>query len=68
MTFAHDGRDTRPPRDGQIGARGSVLYQFDPARDRAWVALADLTAYGVSGISRLAVSRDGRMIALVAAE
>jgi hypothetical protein len=50
-----------------ISARGSSLYQFNPATDTDWVLVADLTARGVRGITRIATSADGRMIAIVAA-
>jgi hypothetical protein len=49
-----------------VSGRGSVLVKFTPGRDRDWVDVADLAPYGVSGISRLAVSRDGRSIVVVA--
>ena len=50
-----------------VSGRGSVLVQHVPGRDREWTDVADLARYGVRGISRLAVSRDGRAIVLVAA-
>jgi hypothetical protein len=44
---------------------GSKLFTWGPAGDR-WVEAADLAPQGVVGISRLAVSPDGGMLALVA--
>jgi hypothetical protein len=54
------------PSGTLISARGSILYQFTPGRDTGWVQVADLSAQGVTGISRLAVSPDGTLLALVA--
>jgi Tol biopolymer transport system component len=46
---------------------GSRLFTW--ARDAGrWVELADLSSHGVTGISRLAVSPDGRRLAIVAAD
>ncbi len=48
--------------------KGSVLYRFDPRRDIAWRPVHDLAEYGVRGITRLAISPDGRKLAIVAQE
>jgi hypothetical protein len=51
--------------DGSIlMGEGSVLYQWRPGDD--WTAVADLGDAGISGISRIAVSPDARLIAIVA--
>jgi hypothetical protein len=50
-----------------VTARDSRLHTFTPGNDPAWVPGPDLAAFGIRGISRIAVSPDGRTIALVAA-
>lgn len=44
---------------------GSRLFAFDPATDTEWREVADLSAAGIAGITRLAVSPDGTRIAVV---
>lgn len=44
---------------------GSRLFAFEPGRDAAWREVADLSAAGIDGITRLAVSPDGTRIAVV---
>lgn len=46
-------------------ANGSVLYYFNPARDKDWKQMSDLSAYGIKFISRIAVSPNGREMVLV---
>ena len=46
-----------------LQAHGAVLYAWSPG-DHAWKQVADLSAQGIS-LSRLAVSPDGTLIALV---
>ena len=50
-----------------VSARGSSLYQLMPGQDADWVLAADLASHGVKGITRIAVSVDGKQIAIVAA-
>lgn len=45
---------------------GSRLFAFDPASDAEWREVADLSAVGIAGITRLAVSPGGDRIAVVA--
>jgi WD40 repeat protein len=45
---------------------GSKLFVFDPLTDTEWREAADLSNAGIEGITRLAVSPDGRHIAVVA--
>ncbi|HEX6313938.1 MAG TPA: hypothetical protein VFZ73_03730 [Gemmatimonadaceae bacterium] len=53
--------------DGKVlVGQGSVLRVFDPARGGDWQVLADLAQYGLSGITRLAVSPSGDAVAVVA--
>ncbi|MGD8279452.1 MAG: hypothetical protein PVH00_15545 [Gemmatimonadota bacterium] len=54
------------PSGTLVSAAGSILYRWRPG-DADWTPVADLTTSGVSGISRLIVSPDGRSLALVAA-
>lgn len=52
--------------DGSIlQGSGSKLYRFDPRKDRNWILVADLKEQGIEDITRLAVSPDGRRLALV---
>ena len=44
---------------------GSELFAWNPARD-TWVEVADLSSAGLRHISRLAVSPDGKWLAIVA--
>jgi hypothetical protein len=46
-------------------ARGSVVFAWNRSR-RTWDAIGDLGARGVQGITRMAVSPDGRTLAVVA--
>jgi acetylornithine deacetylase/succinyl-diaminopimelate desuccinylase-like protein len=55
------------PPNTIVTARDSRLHTFTPGTDTAWMPGPDLAAYGIRGISRIAVSPDGRTIALVAA-
>jgi hypothetical protein len=43
----------------------SKIFKFNPLRDVTWTEVADLNYYNIGGITRLAVSRDGK-IAVVA--
>jgi len=49
-------------------AKGAKLYQWSPARGPEWEEVADFTAQGLAGITRLAVSPRGDRLALVAAD
>jgi long-chain acyl-CoA synthetase len=49
-------------------AKGAKLYQWSPARGPEWEEVADFTAQGLVGITRLAVSPRGDRLALVAAD
>lgn len=46
--------------------RDARLYAYDPSTDEDWRLVADLSAEGIASITRLAVSPDGRRLALVA--
>lgn len=47
--------------------QGDRLNAFDPLTDEEWRPVADLTVAGIDSISRIAVSPDGRWVAVVAA-
>lgn len=47
-------------------ARGSEIYRWRVGRDTEWGVIADLSEFGIAGITRLAVSPDGRTLAVVA--
>jgi len=49
-------------------AKGAKLYQWSPSRRPAWEEVADFSALGIESITRLAVSRRGDRLALVAAD
>jgi hypothetical protein len=49
---------------GQAG----MLFSFHPQHNDAWQEVADLTVYGIDSVTRLAVSPDGTMLALVASK
>ena len=49
-------------------ASGSKLFAYAPGDEAGWREVADLVAAGIDGISRLAVSPDGKRLAVVAEE
>ena len=49
-----------------LTARDSTLYQWTPGESHEWAEVADLSPFGLRGITRLAVSPDGTKIAIVA--
>lgn len=52
--------------DGTLYASaGSKLYAYSSEADGVWKSVADFGGFGLSNISRMAVSPDGRSIALV---
>ena len=64
------------PKDGKITyswmpdgslltGSGTKLYKFDEKTDKRWVEVADLATFGIKDIGRLAVSFDGKYLALV---
>ncbi len=65
--FAENEYHVWLPGGALLTAKGSSLYRFDLAKDADWVLVADLSPHGIAGVSRMAISADGRMLALVAA-
>lgn len=49
-----------------ITGQGTKLLRLDPTGDREWHDVADLSAYGLSRISRLTISANGKWLAFVA--
>lgn len=55
--------------DGTIFmGNGNTLYKFHPAKDETWVVVAELSKFGLEGISRLAISPRGDRVAVVVDE
>lgn len=48
-----------------VMAKGSKLYKYDLWKDNIWHEIADLSSFGISNITRLAISPDKKRIALV---
>lgn len=48
--------------------KGSILYRRYPAKEGEWQPVADLSQWGLKGITRLALHPDGNKIALVVEE
>ena len=44
---------------------GTKLFRFDEKSDKTWVQIADLSSFGIKDIGRIAVSSDGKYLALV---
>jgi len=51
-----------------ISGDGKRIYKFDPATDTDWVELANLVDYGIKEFTRLTVSPDGNLLAVVVSE
>ena len=47
---------------------GSKLYSFHPAYNTTWQEVGDVSIHGITNITRLAVSPDGKQLALVSAK
>jgi dipeptidyl aminopeptidase/acylaminoacyl peptidase len=46
-------------------AQGSKLMKYDLLKDKIWTEIADFSAYGITNVTRLAVSADGTKLAVV---
>lgn len=53
------------PNGTYLTGNGVKLWQYRPGRTASWQEVADLSKYGVKSISRLAVSRDGKLAVVV---
>ena len=45
--------------------QGAGLYQFNPTSDLRWTQLADFSSLGIRQLTRLAIDREGKRLALV---
>ena len=64
--FADNEYHAWTPDGTLLTGSGSTLYAWRPNGQGGWTAVADLAGDGVRGISRIAVSADGRTLVLVA--
>lgn len=48
-----------------LAANGAKLYQFNPRRSQDWKLCADFSKYGIRKITRLAVSKDLKLVMVV---
>lgn len=53
------------PNGAYLCGNGPKLWQYRPGRQANWQEVGDLSKYGVKKISRLAVSRDGKLAVVV---
>ena len=53
------------PDGTYLTGSGAKILQYRPGNNAAWKVVADISKYGVKNISRLAVSKDGKQLALV---
>lgn len=53
------------PNGAYLCGNGSKLWQYRAGRQANWQEVGDLSKYGVKNISRLAVSRDGKLAVVV---
>ena len=51
-----------------LSGDGHKLYKFDPKKDTDWIELADLSDYGIKNFTRLSVSPESNLIAIVVTE
>ncbi len=59
---------TWTPSGVLLSGDGHKLYKFNPKTDTDWIELADLNEYGIKNFTRLAVSPDANLIAIVVTE
>src|SRR5690606_41959866 len=52
--------------DGSIlMAKDDVIYKLNPKNKLGWIEIASLKSYGIQNLSRLAISPDGKKLAIV---
>ncbi|HIB02665.1 MAG TPA: hypothetical protein EYO34_04815 [Candidatus Marinimicrobia bacterium] len=56
------------PSGKLLTGEGARLYKLDPEKEQHWTEIADLSDFGLTGITRLAVSPRGDKIAVVVVE
>ncbi|VAW25924.1 hypothetical protein MNBD_BACTEROID06-1421, partial [hydrothermal vent metagenome] len=59
---------TWTPSGVLLSGDGHKLYKFNPKTDTDWIELADLNEYGIKKFTRLAVSPNANLIAIVVTE
>ncbi len=59
---------TWTPSGVLLSGDGHKLYKFNPKTDTDWIELADLSDYGIENFTRLAVSPNANLIAIVVTE
>jgi len=59
---------TWTPSGVLLSGDGHKLYKFNPKTDTDWIELADLSEYGIENFTRLAVSPNANLIAIVVTE
>lgn len=45
--------------------KGNKMFKYDPYRDNKWIFVTDLSLYGLSNITRIAISNDASRLAIV---
>jgi WD40-like Beta Propeller Repeat len=63
-----EGQDAAWVGDTLLATTPTAIYASRPFRGTRWTRVADLGAWGLDGVTRIAVSPDARSIAIVAAE
>ncbi len=53
------------PKGSILMANNGILYQFNPKRDKNWTKVASLLDFGITNITRLAISPNGTKLAVV---
>jgi Tol biopolymer transport system component len=53
------------PDGSLLTGSGTKLFRFDEKTDKTWVQIADLSSFGIKDIGRVAVSPDGKNLAVV---
>ncbi|MGB0524385.1 MAG: TolB family protein [Flammeovirgaceae bacterium] len=56
------------PKGTILMGKGEILYKFNPKKDDGWVEVISLKQFGLTGITRLAVSPKGDKLVVVVAE
>lgn len=59
---------TWTPKGILLSGDGHKLYKFNPKTDSDWIELADLTDYGIKKFTRIAISPEANLIAIVVSE
>jgi hypothetical protein len=63
-----EGQDAAWARDTLLATTPTGVYAARPFESGVWVRVADTSAWGLTGVTRIAVAPDARTVAIVAAE